>query len=190
MGDYTIIADMGDAIVSLLREHMVPDVIRNPESIGIYNPEEKGNLMLGVYLYDIQESEEYRNSGMVSLDTTRQKYPSTYLSLYYMITAYSSGDVKLKAIEEQKILGKALQVLSDYPMLDSFSLQPVEKPTGRYLRIEFISIPLQDKLRMWTVPNKSYRLSLYVKVGPVELESAKTRDITRIVSLDLAVKEK
>ena len=168
---------------------MVPDVILNPENIGLYNPEEKGDFMLGLYLYDIRESEEYRDSSRVSVDITRQKYPSTYLSLCYMMTAYSNGDIKLRAAEEHKILGKAMQVLADYSILDSITLQPMEKPTGRFVQIEFQSLSIEDKMRLWTVPNKAYRLSCFFKVGPVELESAKTKTVSRVVSLDVAVKE-
>ena len=189
MEKYTVIADVGNALVALLREHMIPDVILNPESIGLYNPEDKGDLMLGLYLYDIRESEEYRDSGMVSVDITRQKYPSTYLSLCYMMTAYSNGDIKLRASEEHKILGKAMQVLADYSILDSISLQPMEKPTGKFIQIEFQPLSIEDKMRLWTVPNKAYRLSCFFKVGPVELESAKTKTVRRVVDVDLAVEE-
>lgn len=189
MGKYTVIADAGNAIVSLLREHMVPSVILNPESIGLYNIQEKGDLMLGLYLYDIRESEEYRNSSMIPENLSRQKYPSTYLSLYYMMTAYSGGEKKLQAAEEQKILGKAIQVLADYSILDAVSFQPMEKATGRFVQIEFQSISIEDKIRLWTVPNKAYQVSFFFKVGPIELESAKTRNIPRVVELDLAIEE-
>lgn len=189
MANYTIISDVGNAIVSLLQEHMIPDVILNPESIGLCSPEERGNVILGVYLYDIRESEEYRNSTMVTMDATRQKYPSSYLTLNYMITAYSNGDIKYRAIEEQKILGKVLQILADYHTLDPVTLKPMERNGGAGLEIELQPLSHEDKQKIWSVPNKAYRLSLFFKVGPVELESEKIREVQRVVDIDFVVKE-
>ncbi|MCD8038031.1 MAG: DUF4255 domain-containing protein [Lachnospiraceae bacterium] len=189
MADYTVISDVGNALVSVLRENMVPDVILNPESIGLCSPEEKGDMVLGVCLYDVRESEEYRYSGMVSDDVSHQKYPSMYLSLHYMVTAYSNGDVKFRASEEQKILGKALQVLADYSILDPVTYQPMEQSGPGGIQIMLQSIPQEDKLKLWTVPNKAYHLSLFLKVGPVELESAKIKQVQRVVDVEYLVKE-
>lgn len=189
MANYTVIADTGSALVSILRENMVPEVILNPESIGLCTPEEKGDLLLGLYLYDIRESEEYRRSGMVSAEISRQRYPSTYLSLYYMLSAYSNGDVKFRAAEEHKILGRALQVLSDHRLLDPETLSPTDQRNGQAIQIEIEPMTLEDKMKIWTVPNKAYPLSLFFKVGPVELESDRTRTMQRVVDIDFQVKE-
>lgn len=189
MANYTVIADVGNAIVSLLRENMTPDVILNPESIGLCTPEEKGDLLLGVYLYDVRESEDYRNSMMVSTDPSRQRFPSVFLTLNYMITAYSNGDVKFKAAEEQKILGRALQILADNSFIDPGTFLPVEVPRGQGIQIEFQSISLEDKMKIWTVPNKACPLSFFFKVGPVELQSAKARTTQRVVDIDFQIKE-
>ena len=189
MADYTVIADVGNAIVSVLRENMVPDVVPNPESIGLSTLEDKGDLLVGVHLYDIRESEEYRNSGMISEDISRQKYPSIYLTLYYMVSAYSNGDVKFKASEEHKILGRALQALADNRILDGETLQPTEQGGGANIIIEMDSLSMEDKMKIWTVPNKTCPLSLFFKAGPIELESAKTRKMQRVVDIDFQVRE-
>lgn len=189
MASYTVIADVGNAIVELLREHMVPEVILNPEAIGLCNPEDKGDFLLGVYLYDVRPSEMYRNSSRVAYGISQQKYPSTYWTLNYMITAYSNGDVKLKATEEQKILGRAMQVLADYSRLDPETLKPVEAKTGTVIQLEFLSMSADDKMKIWSVPNKAYRLSFYLTAGPVELGSAKTMEVKRVVDVDFAVQE-
>lgn len=189
MGNYTVISDIGNAIVSILREHMVPDVIMNPESICLCSPDDKGDAVLGVYLYDIRESEEYRNSGMVSMNISKQRYPSSYLTLNYMITAYSNGDIKFRSSEEQKIIGRVIQILADYQVIDPDTYRPVEQPVGNEINIVLQSLTMEDKLKIWTVPNKAYKLSAFFKVGPVELQSSKELDVQRVVDVAFTVKE-
>lgn len=189
MGNYTSIAEVGNGLVKVLREQLVPDILLNGESIGLCSPEDKGDLQLALFLYDIKESEAYRNSTMVNVNTKSQKYPSMYLSLYYMITAYSNGDIKFRAAEEQKILGKVVQTFNDYPMLDGKSFLPVSESKDLALQIELLQMGYDEKVKIWNVPNKAYKLSLFYKITPVEIESTKTRDIQRVVAVDFEFKE-
>ncbi len=189
MAGYTVIADVGNALVALLREKMVPEVIQNPESIGLCSPEEKGDFLLGVYLYDIRESQEVRRSGMVSVSPAQQRYPSRYLSLYYMLTVFFNGNPKYRASEEQKILGRALQVLTDYSILDPSTLKPISQGRGQGIQIEFSDLSQEEKIKIWTVPNKAVPLSLFFQVGPVELQSDKTKEVKRVKDVDFALKE-
>ena len=101
MAGYTAIADIGNALTELLRLNIVPEVLANEESIGVCSPEDKGDFLLGLYLYDIKQSEVFRNSEMQIMDSKRQKYPPVNLELYYMLTAYSNGDVKFRSLEEK-----------------------------------------------------------------------------------------
>lgn len=188
MASYTVIADVGAALVRLLQSNMVPNVVMNAESIGLCSPDDKGDIMLGLYLYDIRESEEYRNSTMVNIDARSQRYPSLYLTLYYMVTAYSNGDIKFRSLEEQKMLGKAMQVLGDSSMLDARSLEPAQNAVDA-LRIELLPLNIDEKMKIWNVPNKPYKASLFYKVTPVELESEKKKNIQRVVDMEFEFKE-
>jgi hypothetical protein len=189
MADYTVVSEVGNALVRLLREQLVPGDIINPESIGLCSPEDKGDIMLGLYLYDVRESEEVRSSTMINVDAKLQKYPSSYLSLYYMITAYSNGDIKFRSSEEQKLLGRTIQVFADNSIIDPRTYEPVPKDSGSAIHLEMLQMNLEEKLKIWTVPNKAYKLSLFYKVTPVELESAKVKEVQRVVAMDITIKE-
>jgi hypothetical protein len=189
MANYTVVSEVGNALVQLLKNNMVPEDVLNPESIGLCSPEDKGDILLGLYLYDVKECAEVRRSTMINVDAKHQKYPSTYLSLYYMITAYSNGDIKFRSAEEQKLLGRVVQILADNSMLDPKSYEPVLKDNDFALHIEMLSLELEEKMKVWAVPNKAYKLSLFYRVAPVELESAKTKEIQRVVDVDITVKE-
>lgn len=186
---HTAIAETGSAIVELLRKHMVPEVVLNADHIGLCSPAEKGDLVLGVCLYDIRRCEEIMSHAMVMIDPAKQKYPSEFLNLYYMLTAYSNGDLKYRAEEEARILGKAMQVLNDYGVLEQMP-QGVGLPDGETIpTAEFLNLTMEDKIRIWNVPNTAYKPSVFYKVGPIEIESERTRSVQRVVDLTFAVEE-
>lgn len=188
MAGYTIIADVGNALVKILRENMVPDVISDAEAIGLCSPEDKGDFVLGLYLYDVRESEEVFDRGMKMVGDNKQQYPSKYLNLFYMLTAYSMSDVKFRSIEEHRILGRAIQVLMDNGNLDG-ELPPASR--GNYpVRIEMIRLDNEEKMKLWNVPDVPYKLSLYYKVLPIEIESTKEKGIHRVSSMQMEVSQK
>ena len=98
MADYSIIADVEEAIIRLLREGLVPAIIPNSEGIGVCSPSDKGDVSLGIYLYDIRRNPSVR-SERVSTGTDSFRSPSLFLDLYFMITAYSSGDIRLTCLD-------------------------------------------------------------------------------------------
>jgi hypothetical protein len=189
MGKYTVIADAGEALVRLLRENLCPEVILSQDSIGLCSPAEKGDHILGLHLYDVRESQEMRGTDMVNLSAGRQRYPSAYLTLSYMITAYSKADEKHRAGEDQRILGRVVQTFADWAALSADTLTPVARASGSDLRIQMLTLETEAQQRIWNVPNQAYRTSLFYRVGPVELESARTRTVQRVVDLDLTAKE-
>lgn len=186
---HTAIADTGNALVERLRTHMVPEVILNPEHIGLCSPGDKGDTELGLCLYDIRECEEIRSHSMIMTEPGRQKYPSSFLNLYYMITAYSAGDLKYRSQEEHKILGKTVQVFRDYGVLEDM-VQGTGLPEGETApAIELLNLSLEDKMKVWNVPGVAYKASLFYKVGPVEIWSEKTREVQRVVDVRFGVEQ-
>lgn len=185
MADYTIISDIGSALVRILREGMVPDVIPNADAVGLCSPSDKGDFVLGLYLYDIRESEEVFESSMRMSGQNQMCYPSRYLNLFYMLTAYSMSDIKFRSFEEHRILGRAIQVLQDHPVLDDI-LHENSAASDRYpVRIEQQRLENDEKMRLWNMPNVPYKLSMYYKVSPVELSSARTRKVSRVRRVDM-----
>lgn len=188
--NYMVITEVGKALIKLLREKMVPDIISNQDKILLCSPSEKGDAVLGLYLYDIRECKEYGETIMKSISVSQQRYPSTYVSLYYMLTAYSNGDIKFRASEEQKILGKVIQIFKDYNLFHNETLEPVENNHYNNIQAEIISMDMEEKLRIWNVPNAAYKLSIYLKVSPVELESERIKEIQRVTDITFNMKEK
>lgn len=183
----TAIADVGNALVQLLKIQMVPESLQNPDHIGLCSPVERGDFEIGIHLYDIRENKEVRSHDMVTVDTLRQKFPPVYLSLYYMVTAYSNGDIKYRSEEEQRLLGRIVQVLRDSAVFG----EGVLNQDGRDPEpvIEMLSLPLEEKMRIWSTPNTAYKTSLFYRVGPVAVESTRSREVRRVTDITFTVKE-
>ena len=188
MGDYTVIAEVSNALAGLLRRQMVPEALMNEENIGVCSPEDRGDIMLGIYLYDIKPSEALRSSEMQTIDLHSQRYPSSYLELYYMITAYSNGDVKYRSLEEQRLLGRALQVFQDFAVISPGEISGAEGD-GRPIELQQQALSLEDKMKIWCFPNKPYKTSLFFKAAPVELMSRKTKRTARVMDIELTLEK-
>lgn len=183
----TAIAEIGNILVQLLKNQMVPDNLQNPDHIGLCSPADRGDLEIGLHLYDIRESDEVRTHDMVTVGLSRQKYPPVYLNLYYMITAYSNGDIKYRSQEEQRLLGRVVQILRDFAVFDqSLPGRTEEEPD---LVAEMLDLPLEEKMRIWSVPNTAYKTSLFYRVGPVAVESLKAREARRVTDITFTIKE-
>lgn len=190
MANFSIVADVGEGLIRLLRAEMVPDLISNSEGIGLCSPADRGDMSLGLHLYDIRESEEIVGEGMRLAGEAAQRFPSRFLSLYYMVTAYSASDIKFRAAQEQRILGKVFQVFMDHPVLDEEYLGDGGKRMAYPVRLELLKLENEEKVKLWNFPDTAYKLSLFYRVSPIELESTRLKKAARVVSAEFAAEEK
>ena len=184
MANYNIISDIGDALVRLLREGMVPDIIPNSEGIGVCHPSDKGDISLGICLYDIRRNNDIDATNRVAVGTDKLRAPSTYLDLFYMITAYSASDIKFRSLEEAKMIGRAIQLLEGNPILKPELYGSAFSQLQLVPRIELLDLDNEEKHRIWNIPEQPYRLSVFYKVYPVEIESERITKITRVAETD------
>lgn len=182
MASYTTIADVGNTLVKILQSSLVPDVIQNNNLIGLCEPFDKGDFVLGIYLYNIEQNQDMRMNSYISNGVDTQIAPPIFLNLYYMITAYSQSDVKFKSAENQIILGKTIQTFNDC----SF----IQDNIGNSLRVDMINPSYNDKKSIWNNFNQQKeKLSLFYRVSPVEISSNNSRKIVRITDVDFSSKE-
>lgn len=186
MASYTGIAEVSKRMVELLQQQLVPELIPDGNKICLCSPDERKDTVLGIFLYDVRESEEIRRSGMIHISSDRQAYPPIYISLYYMITAYVSSDLKFRMFQEQQILGKVVQYLHDYPILP-FDQKEGEQQVGTDMQIQIIPMEAEEKAKLWNFGTQPYRLSLFYKVSPLLVESAREREVIRVREVEINV---
>jgi hypothetical protein len=185
MGKYTIIADTSQKLIDMLVEGLVPEVISNAEEIGLRTPDDRQDVSLGLFLYDIRTSDEIYQSMPVVRNERLSKAPK-YLSLFYMITAYSKGDVKYRMLQEEKILGRVIQLFHDRQIIPLGDVDP-DMTSGTELHIQMQKLESDEKARIWSFPNVGNRLSLFYKVSPVAIDSGLSSKVTRVTDIDINV---
>lgn len=186
MADYSVITDIGLSLVKVLREALVPELISHPNGVGLAHPHDKGDMNLSIYLYEIKENTEYRSSDLID-QGDRMRYPPIALDLSFLITAHSASDVLTRAMDEQRIIGKTMQVLHDHNLLRDDDLIGSLAGTNGMYRIVKDEVPLETAIGLF--PNIPYKLSLGYKLGPVFLDSTRTKQVTRVRERQVKMKQ-
>ena len=186
MGKYTMIADTSEQLVSLLQSKLVPNVINNANEIGLRSPEDHGDVVLGLYLYNIEPSQEMALPGKAMVRREKLTKPPVFLTLHYMITAYSQGDLQYRLSQDERILGKVIQVFHDHNMIPVHEVDE-ESMIDIDLHVTMERITVDEKSRIWNFPQVGNRLSLFYKVTPVSIDSDLTSDFTRVTDLDISL---
>ena len=181
MADYTIIADVSNYIVKMLRDKMCPEPVPSPNNIEISSPASQDvDYIIGLYLYDIREETQvalpqYTTRGKVQLSVPPKPY-----SLYYMVFINGSSQMGLKAPDIQKIIGRIAQIVNDNASVYPHQLQPWLDATEPPIVLSQAKMALEEKVRVWQAISKPYQISLFYKAAPVMLSSEIILDTPRV----------
>lgn len=182
MATDTVIADVGDSLLKLLREGM-SDLVQ-PSSIVLLSPAdvEGQNVSLTLFLYYIAENPHLKNN--MSAYASDWEHPPLALDLYYMITAYTSvQDIAQKSLEEQRVLGRAMRLLHTNSVLHGSRLQGALRGSSDVLRVTMNPLALTEMTSIWhAIPKQHYRPSIGYVVSPVMLRTGIESEGARVVS--------
>ncbi len=188
MADYTIISDVSNHILSLLRERMCPEPIPSPNNIEVSSPASQDvDYILGLYLYDIKEEDIVAPPPRVMRGRTQMSPPPKPYSLYYMVFINSGGQAGLKDQDFQKIIGKVAQIVSDNNSILPSQLQDWLEAEEPPIRFSQAKIGLEEKVRVWSAINKPYQISLFYKAAPVFVSSEVFINAPRVVDASFSV---
>ena len=99
-------------------------------------------------------------------------------------------DLITRAVDEQRILGKAIQVLNENSQIEKEYLMGTLKENEETVSLSMINMSLEEKVRIWSLFNQPYRISAFYKVGPIFLESDKIKTFKRVQTVDISVHQK
>ncbi|MCC7577326.1 MAG: DUF4255 domain-containing protein [Methanomethylovorans sp.] len=189
MSDYGAIANVSETLIGILRDNMEDLIPR--DSIILASPGEidtKDNVRLSLFLYQILENAHLKNQEMQVTYPSKVTLPPQFLELYYMLTSHvSSGeqDKTEKALEEHRVLGRALQVLHENSILGG-SLLKGNLDRSDELHITLTSPTLDDLTKIWTTfAGRPFRSSVCYVVTPVRIDSAREMSVQRVISKEL-----
>ncbi len=186
MADFSVVADVSAALLRLLRAQMCPAPVAAPEAIRLAAPTDKnGDFQLGLYLYDLRELGEYRAGEMQRGAGNVRRRPPRPLTLHYLLFLNSKAQITAGAEAEQRILGRALQVLGDYPFVDVNEAHPFSDQLEEAASVTLLSLTFEEKTKIWTALNIPYQLGLYFSVSPLLLSSRVEVPFTRVRQVEV-----
>lgn len=181
MADFSVVADVSAALLKLLRAQMCPSPVSAPESIRLAAPTEKNaDFQLGLYLYDLREMGEYRSGAVRRGADNVRRNPPRPLTLNYMLFLNGKAQIAAGAEAEQRILGRAIQVLTDYPVIDVNEAHPVADELEETASVTMLSMSFEEKSKLWSALNQPYQLGVYFTVSPLMLSSRRQEGFTRV----------
>ncbi len=185
MADFSIVADVSASVLKLLREQLCPEAMQSPESIRLAAPTDKnGDFQLGIFLYDLREMSEYRSSAPIRGGNAKTLPPKP-LTLHYMLFLNSKAQIAAGAEAEQRILGRAMQILSDYPVVDVNRAPLSAEDAEESASVTFLNLSFEDKTKIWSALNIPYQVGVYFTVSPVLLSSRRSEPFVRVTDIEV-----
>jgi Pvc16 N-terminal domain len=184
VGDFGVISDVSETIVGALNAELATLTPRARAELNDLSGAVPTDLVLTVTLYEILEDAASRNRPRVQQTTgaaTVTRKPPMALLLRYLLTPWG-GDQPT----EQRMAGKAMQVLYDDAILDGLALKGTLAGGRDTLKITLAPLSLEDRTRVWWAIQKPYRLSLNYEIRVANLDAldATSRPVVRSRVLD------
>jgi hypothetical protein len=191
MADFNVIGDVSVTLRNVLTAGL-SILLPNPPPFAVIS-DLQGNLnnptpaRLTICLYDVIEDPSARNRprerGVAGPSITERKPPMTLL-LRYILTPWA-GDREA----EQRMLGRALQILYDDAILSGPQLAGGLAGRVDTLKISMSTLSLEDRAWFWQAVRQPYHLSAVYEVRVVEIDSERQQQRPTVAdrSLDYAM---
>jgi len=178
MGNYTVLAEVGESLVSVLAQELladprIDDLMDNESRISLESPfdlRDNDSVRLSVYLYRVVEDASTKNQFPVSGNGGRLRKPPLTLDLHYLVTPLAGFPR-----EQQTILGKVMQVLYDRAILEGPDLKGSLADAAEQIRVILNPVTLEETTRVWQALEMSYRLSVCYVARVAMVDSGRER---------------
>jgi len=200
MGSYSVIARTSETLLELLRERIQqrPDAIDvDRHMIALASPDDvddDSDVRLGLHLYEVTSNDVLNTDtrGYIDDESDTMRDPPLALDLKYLLTAYpanSNGDVTPSSIDQQRLLGLAIQTLNDNSVIDGteFGGTPFDKNVSIMLQPDTSSsVP-----EIWrSLQESTLRPSIVYEVTPVLIDSLAEDEVPRVEERGLEYEDK
>ena len=190
MADYTALVEAGSALVELLRDNLTPEPISNRELIALCSPHESENNQLTLYLYQVEEDTQGVPSGYYPVNREVERVRPTRYNLRFLVTAHSKAPIQLREADRYRMIGAALQVLRDHPVIDEQYLSGSLAEQNARIHVVLEKTTQDQLLKIWNSNSDAYKLSFVVMLTGVEIDSKRERRITRVTDVTIDTRQK
>ena len=162
-------------VSSSLRNLLVAEMQLNlTVDVTILAPDENGSdRRINLFLYRVEENPFLRNADPRVDPATQRLLPTPVsLGLNYLMTAYAPNDAQTGNSTAHQILGEAMRVLHDHPVLPPEYLENGLHDAREELRIVNEPLDPEELSRIWATFDQPFRLSVLYRVATVQLDAA------------------
>ncbi len=179
MSASTAIGRVSESLRNLLAGEMqltpsVPITILAPDESG-------GDRRINLFLYRVLENAHLKNMNWeVKLgDASQLQPPPLSLNLYYLLTPYASNDADLGNATQHEILGDAMRVFFEHPVVPDTYLAGDLDAAREQIKIMHNGLNLEELSQVWGTFSEPFRLSVLYEVAVVQLDvsTEKERDV-------------
>ena len=182
--------EAGSSLVELLRDNLTPEPISNRELIALCSPHESENNQLTLYLYQVEEDTQGVQSGYYQVGQNTERLRPTRYNLRFLVTAHSKAPVQLREADQYRMVGAALQVLKDHPVIDAQYLSGSLAEQNATIRVVLEKTPQDQLLKIWNNTSTAYKLSFVVLLTGVEIDSRRERRFSRVTDITISTGHK
>ena len=190
MADYTALVEAGSSLVELLRDNLTPEPISNRELIALCSPHESENNQLTLYLYQVEEDTQGAQSGYYQVSREVERVRPTRYNLRFLVTAHSKAPAQLKEADQYRMVGAALQVLRDHPVIDQQYLSGSLAEQNAQVHVVLEKTTQDQLLKIWNNTSTAYKLSFVVLLTGVEIDSKRERRFSRVTDVSIDTQQK
>ncbi len=179
-----------ESALTNLFSRALSDILPGSGRVGICTPNEPRDLMLGLYLYSILPCFDVNTQPLVQKGSGFREQSPHFVTLYYLMTAYSKADDAHKTSEEHNILFSAVETLLNTPVLTERELG--FRP-GTYidkLQLQMLDLTPEDIGNIRGSQDNPYKLSVGFRVLPVEVASIAGEAVTGTSAADIQTLQK
>ncbi len=170
MSSPTAIGDVSASLRNLLLAEMS---LGSDVKVTILSPNETGDpRRVNLFLYQVQESPTLKNLDWQAKHGEQGQLvpPPLSLHLFYLMTPYALNDQQTGNATQHVILGDAMRVFHEHPVVPSAHLEPGLEDAREEIRIMLRALDLDELSRVWATFTEPFRLSVLYEISVVQLD--------------------
>jgi Pvc16 N-terminal domain/IPT/TIG domain len=141
--------------------------------VTVLAPDEPGgNRRVNLFLYKLEENPFLRNQEpTVRPGVPNQLVPAPLsLNLFYLLTPYAPNDPQTGNATAHQILGEAMRVLYEHPVVPRDHLDAGLRDARERLQVGQCTLNTEELSNLWTTFSQPFRLSVLYQVSTVQLD--------------------
>ncbi|WP_284750273.1 Pvc16 family protein [Amycolatopsis sp. RTGN1] len=161
-------------VSSSLRNLLVGEMRLNPApDVTILAPDEASTTRrVNLFLYRLAENQFLKNQDFtVKAGSPNQLVPAPLsVNLFYLLTSYAPNDPLEGNATAHQILGEAMRVFYENPVVPAIYLDPGLADAREHLQIAGDLLDPEELRGIWTTFSQPFRLSVMYQVSTVQLD--------------------